>query len=183
MASIDKGSLLIAEPFMKDNNFNRAVILICENNPDGTFGLVINQTFPMQLQELIPEVNSKYFPVYLGGPVNIETLHFIHTYPDLISGGIEISKGIFWGGNFDEVKTCFEKGLFSDDRIRFYLGYSGWGRGQLEEELKQNTWITGKARRKLIFQTQPDKIWSTALIDLGEEYHHMVLSPADPSLN
>lgn len=183
MAIVNKGTILIAEPFLKDSNFTRSVVLICESNEQGAFGLVLNQACHVSLHDLISESEIVDFPVYLGGPVSMESLHFVHTYPDLISGGEEMGDGIYWGGNFEEVKIHLQNGNLQNDGIKFFLGYSGWGAGQLAHELSANTWLTGTVTRRLIFETYSENIWAEALKELGGEYQQMIHYPVDPSYN
>src|SRR6266576_939653 len=99
MISPARGTLLIANPFLKDPNFMRTVIFLCEHQEEGTFGFVLNKKFSKTLDELLPDMEEFKIPVYVGGPVQMETLHFLHQYPDL--GGEEVLKGVYWGGNFE----------------------------------------------------------------------------------
>jgi putative transcriptional regulator len=88
------------------------------------------------------------YPVFYGGPVQMDTIHFLHQYPEKIPGGYEIAEGVFWGGDFDVAIQMIRKGEVNLQRIRFYIGYSGWGTGQLNDELKEKSWLTVKANRK-----------------------------------
>src|SRR4030081_1156068 len=98
------GRLLISEPFMMDPNFKRAVILLTEHADEGAMGFVLNHQSEYMLSDLMPEMAYSEMPVYIGGPVGIDTLHYIHCVPDKIEDGIEIANGIFWGGDFETVK-------------------------------------------------------------------------------
>ena len=130
----------------------RSVIIICEHQDSGSFGFVLNKEYPQQLGELISDLNHSDFPVYYGGPVQQDTIHFLHQCPDLITGGFEICDGIYWGGDFSDVVELVNLQKISPKDIRFFLGYSGWGEGQLEEEMKQKSWITSSANKRLIFR-------------------------------
>jgi len=107
----------------------------------------------------------------------------LHTCPELISGGLEITNGSYWGGDFDEVVTLIKAGRLDETDIRFYIGYSGWGESQLADELKEKSWITCEATKELVFHMEPDVIWKEALKTLGGEYAQMVNYPIDPQLN
>jgi putative transcriptional regulator len=177
------GILLISDPFLKDPNFRRTVVLLCEHNEEGTFGLVINRTFEQTLNELITDLNDDTVPVYYGGPVQIDTLHFLHQLPTEIPGGQEIAKGIFWGGDFELVISMLKNQTLDLDKIRFYLGYSGWSTGQLKDEMNEKTWLAVNANRKLVFHQQTDDIWKEAVKSMGGEYTQLINYPIDPQLN
>ncbi len=183
MISPSKGSLLIANPFLKDPNFSRTVIFICENATEGTFGLVINKQFPKNLNDLLPELNGLNLPVFTGGPVQGDSLHFLHQYPDLIGGGEEVFKGVYWGGNFESLLIHLKNDDIRMDKIRFFIGYSGWTEGQLGIEMKEGSWLTVDATRKLMFETPSDDIWKESLNHLGGDYKMLVNYPTDPQLN
>lgn len=183
MISPSKGTLLIANPFLKDPNFIRTVIFLCENLKEGTFGFVLNKQFTKTLDELIPDLEMPSFPVYSGGPVQPDSLHFLHQYPDLISGGVEVFDGVYWGGNFESLQIHLRNNDISTDKIRFFIGYSGWTEGQLDNEMKEDSWITAKATRKLIFETSAAETWKESLNVLGGEYKIMANYPIDPQLN
>jgi len=177
------GILLIADPFLKDPNFLRTVILICEHKEEGSFGFVLNKQIENTLDQLIPDLEGYKFPVYYGGPVQMDTLHFIHQYPDIIPGSFEISKGVYWGGDFEMVVDMIKKQEIKPAKIRFYVGYSGWSSGQLESELKEKSWLTVKGERKLIFHKKIDEIWKDSLKHLGGDFEMMINFPIDPQLN
>ena len=183
MISPAKGILLIANPFLKDPNFSRTVIFICENVMEGTFGFVLNKQFSKNLKELLPDMDMPDFPVYQGGPVQPDSLHFIHQYPDLIGGGEEVFDGVYWGGNFESLQIHLKNNSISPDKIRFFIGYSGWSEGQLNSELQEQSWLTVKATRELIFDTKPEDIWKNSLKHLGGNYEMMINFPIDPQLN
>ena len=178
-----KGILLIANPFLKDPNFVRTVIFVCDHLPEGTFGFVLNKQFPKNLNELSPEFENINFPVYQGGPVQGDTLHFLHQYPNLISGGDEVLEKVYWGGNFESLQIHLKNDDIDPQKIRFFVGYSGWTEGQLDYELQEGSWLTVEATRKLIFDTPPENIWKESLKHLGGNYETMINYPLDPQFN
>ena len=113
----------------------------------------------------------------------MNTIHFIHQYPDLIPEAVEISKGIYWGGNFETVTALVKTNSLDLDKIKFFIGYSGWGDGQLTVEMNEKSWLTVSANRKLVFNTDHDEIWKGSLQELGGEYEVMINYPIDPQLN
>ncbi|MFT3825245.1 MAG: YqgE/AlgH family protein [Chitinophagaceae bacterium] len=177
------GTLLIAEPFMKDPNFMRSVVLICEHQDEGSFGFVLNRLFENTLNELMNDMDELTLPVYYGGPVQVDTIHFLHQYPDLIPGSYEILDGIFWGGDFQVAIELLREEKIDKSKIRFFLGYSGWGNGQLDIELKEKSWLTATATRKLVFPRDVAELWKDALKHLGGDYVMMTNFPIDPQLN
>ena len=121
-----KGNLLIAEPsILGDVSFNRSVILLAEYSPEGSVGFILNKPLDYTIKDLIPEIDAD-FRIYNGGPVEQDNLYFIHRIPDMIPNSIEISNGVFWGGDFNSIITLINKKLLKEDDIRFFLGYSGW---------------------------------------------------------
>lgn len=176
------GKLLIAKPYLGDPNFERSVVILCDHSVQGAFGLVLNQTTPYVLSDFFEDVQAD-IPVGLGGPVENNTLHFIHTGNTFIEGSIKLSEGLYWSGNFEQVKLLVNTGLLTEQDIRFYIGYSGWGELQLEGELKEEVWILANNDPTMVFQTDPRNIWSDILRKMGGEYKIMANSPADPRLN
>ncbi|HLK29740.1 MAG TPA: YqgE/AlgH family protein [Puia sp.] len=177
------GVLLIADPFLKDPNFLRTVVFLCDHQQEGSFGFVLNKKYDYTLDELVSGAEGLKIPVYFGGPVQMDTIHFLHQYPNEIPGGNKIMEGIFWGGDFETAIEQIKLGKIDKNKIRFYIGYSGWGNGQLAEELKEKSWLTVMANRKLIFHKKIDEIWKDALHHLGGDYEMMVNFPIDPQLN
>jgi putative transcriptional regulator len=177
------GILLIADPFLKDPNFLRTVVFLCEHKEDGSFGFVLNRKYENTLDELIPELAGHQLPVYYGGPVQMDTIHFLHQYPNEIPGGHEVIKDVYWGGDFEAVVDMIKNEDIDFNKIRFYIGYSGWTTGQLNDEMNEKTWLTVEATRKLIFHHNYEEIWKDSLRHLGGDFEIMVNFPIDPQLN
>jgi len=177
------GILLIADPFLKDPNFLRTVVFLCEHKEEGSFGFVLNRKYENTLDELIPGLEDLKLPVFYGGPVQMDTIHFLHQYPDEIPGGEEVIKGVYWGGDFERVVEMLKTGAADPDKIRFYIGYSGWSDGQLNSELEEKSWLTVAGTRKLIFHRNYQEIWKDSLKQLGGDYEMMINFPIDPQLN
>jgi putative transcriptional regulator len=183
MIEIAPGLVLIADPFLKDPHFKRTVIVICEHQPQGSFGFVLNKLYDQRLGELVSDIEYSDFPVYYGGPVQQDTIHFLHKRPDIIPDGSEIMQGIFWGGDFSVVVELIKTYQLQTKDIRFFLGYSGWGEGQLKEEMGIKSWITSIISPEMIFRENAEQTWQDALKDLGGEYELMTNYPIDPQLN
>lgn len=183
MAEITAGTILIADPFLKDPNFLRTTVFLCEHQEEGTFGFVLNRKHNVTIGELIEDLEGCMYPVYYGGPVQMNSVHFLHQRPDVITGGLEIVDNIFWGGNFEEVISFIKNKEITQNQIRFFIGYSGWGEGQLEDELKEKSWLLTEGNRKLVFHRNTDLIWKDALMQLGGDYAQVANYPIDPQLN
>lgn len=177
------GILLISDPFLKDPNFMRTVVFLCEHREQGSFGFVLNRKYENTIDKIIPELEGYKLPVYYGGPVQTDTLHFLHQYPEQIPGSQEVIKGVYWGGDFDMVIQMIRKNEIDIHKIRFFIGYSGWGEGQLSDELNEKSWLTVKALRKLVFHKNHEDVWKDALKELGGDYEMMINFPIDPQLN
>ncbi|MFN8244350.1 MAG: YqgE/AlgH family protein [Ferruginibacter sp.] len=177
------GILLIADPFLKDPNFGRTVVFLCEHQAQGSFGFVLSRPLRQTLDELVTDIPGCKMPVYYGGPVQQDTLHFLHQYPDLIPEANPVAPGIFWGGDFETVCQLLRANRLDAGKIKFFVGYSGWGDGQLGDELKEKSWLTVPANRKLVFNTLYSEIWKGSLRELGGEYAQLAHYPIDPQLN
>lgn len=180
-----KGNLLIAEPaIIGDVSFNRSVVLLANHSEEGSVGFILNKPLTFTLNELIPEIECDEMQIYNGGPVEQDNLYFLHKVPDLIPDSIEISNGIYWGGDFDTVIERITANEITPDEIRFFLGYSGWDSAQLDGELGANAWIVTENtyEKNIINKCFPD-FWKEKMIELGGEYLLWSNAPENPSNN
>ena len=183
MKTIEPGSVLIADPFLKDANFLRTAIFLCEHKDEGSFGFVLNKRLDYVADDIINELTDCSFPVFFGGPVQQDTLHFLHCCPKLITGGEKITNEIYWGGEFDELVFLLQKNKLSQNDVKLFLGYSGWGEGQLEYEFDEKAWLNTYSSGSLIFSTDENLVWKNALKQLGKDYEQLIHYPIDPQLN
>lgn len=179
-----KGQLLISEPsIIGDLSFNRSVILLADHDKEGSVGFIINKPLKYTINDLLPEVNAR-FKIYNGGPVEQDNLYFIHNIPDLIPNSIEISNGIYWGGDFESTKVLINNGTIQKGNIRFFLGYTGWSENQLETEMNANSWIVTKNNYKnKIIGKSATHFWKEQIMELGGEYLIWSNAPENPYLN
>jgi putative transcriptional regulator len=182
-APLTPGVVLAAAPLMWDPNFRRSVILLCENNVEGSFGLIVNRPLPFHSRELDEMLSGQSPELAFGGPVQPTSLHYLHDESDSIPGASKIFGDVFWGGDFTFVQTLASTSRLVDLKIRFFLGYAGWGPGQLDAEVERNDWIVATPSYDLIFSTDTDEIWGAVLERLGGHYALMARFPADPRLN
>lgn len=177
------GAVLVSEPFLPDDNFKRSVVLLCEHNEEGTLGFILNRPLGVTVHEAVEDFPEFQASLYLGGPVENNTLHFIHRLGSQIPDCVEIMDGLYWGGNFEALKASIETGTLNANDIRFFLGYSGWSPGQLEEELAEKSWIVSEGKSDHVFETNVDELWRTILKEMGGQYSIMSNFPENPQLN
>ena len=179
-----KGNLLIAEPsIIGDLSFNRAVILLADHNALGSVGFILNKPLEYHLKDLVEGTDSE-FTIYNGGPVEQDNLYFIHKSPELIPDSVEISNGIFWGGDFSIVLDLINANKISKDDIRFFLGYSGWAEQQLDNELESNAWLVSENEYdNEIIAKSCSTFWREKMLELGGEYSIWSNAPEHPSYN
>jgi putative transcriptional regulator len=163
--------MLISEPFLDDVHFGRSVILICDHDTkEGTVGFIINKSLETPVSEIMASIHDFDADVFYGGPVQNDTLHYLHTKGDLITGSIKVTDGIFWGGDYQQVKFCIKNGLIEPHEIKFFIGYAGWTSEQLFEELEEVTWIVAEGDADYIFTHSPKYLWKIALEQKGGRY-------------
>lgn len=182
-SDLKPGVLLISEPFLEDPSFKRSVILLCEHTSSHSFGLVLTQPQEVILDSIMDAKIMGEIPLFAGGPVDPTILQFVHRRPDLIQGGQEIAPGIFWAGDFEQAIEAVIDGTISFQEIKFFIGYSGWSAGQLDRELKSDSWIISQARVSDVFEESPEKLWRSVLYQKGGNYRVLSTYPDDPNLN
>tara|TARA_R110001632_G_scaffold177223_3_gene296936 strand:+ start:3898 stop:4455 length:558 start_codon:yes stop_codon:yes gene_type:complete len=180
---LHKGKLLIAEPsILTDDSFNRSIILLTEHNENSSVGFILNKPLKYSIKDLIPEIDCS-FTIYQGGPVEQDNLYFIHKIPELIPDSIQVSKDIYWGGNFESLKTLLQENQIKNTEIRFFLGYSGWEKIQLEEEVFNNSWFVSENDFENILTADNKTLWKNKLMQKGGEYKIWANAPSDINLN
>ncbi|MEM1000789.1 MAG: YqgE/AlgH family protein [Bacteroidota bacterium] len=179
----NRGTYLLAEPFLADTNFRRTVVLLTEHNDQGTVGYVLNRPSELKLHEAIPDFPDFAAVLYEGGPVERRTLHYIHRIEELGEDENEIAPGVYWGGDYERLKLMIMSGHVDPDDIRFFHGYSGWGPDQLDGEMETNSWIVAPSRPTFTFAQDTDDLWANILKAMGGKYRLMANYPPHPSLN
>tara|TARA_B100000963_G_C22485354_1_gene606627 strand:- start:118 stop:675 length:558 start_codon:yes stop_codon:yes gene_type:complete len=180
---LNKGNLLIAEPsLLHDDSFNKSMILLTEYNKNNSIGFILNKPLKYTIRDLIPEIDCS-FTIYQGGPVEQNNLYFIHKIPELIPESIQVGNNMFWGGDFEVLKNLLLENKIENTQIRFFLGYSGWGSIQLEEELENNYWFVTKNDFENILSEDNKTLWKNKLIEKGGEYKIWANAPNNINLN
>lgn len=181
--TLEKGRLLLSEPFLPDPNFKRTVVLLTEHDADGSIGFVLNRKTNLIINDVLESFPDFDAPLYLGGPVEQNTLHYIHLAHHNIPGSKAVLPGLNWGGDFEVVRELIENRVLTKDEIRFFVGYSGWSAEQLEAEFQEKAWILSAASSDLIMQEADSDMWRELLQSMGSEFRLMANYPEDPRLN
>lgn len=177
-----KGSVLLSEPFLQDPHFERSVVLICEHSDAESFGFVLNHKSAVQLKDLL-DIAPANIPVFIGGPVANNSLFYLHTFADIESSE-EILPGLFFGGDITEIleRISKEKNMFKN--IRFFIGYSGWSKGQLVQEIEERAWISvDNISMQTLLSTPSDQLWKKCLSVQGNQFQTFSIFPKNISDN
>ncbi len=179
-----KGRILISEPFLPDPTFSRSVILITEHASHGSIGYVLNQRTDYAVNMLVEGLDMIHHSAYQGGPVELKSLHYLHTYPE-IEGSTKIMDGVYWSGDFGDVCQGLLTGSMQPENFKFFVGYSGWARGQLQAELDDKSWMVGELTAPYIFDhtIADEDLWKHAVRKQGGTNALLANAPTDPFLN
>lgn len=181
---LHKGSLLVSEPnIIGDESFSRSVVLLTEYDENGIVGFILNKPLQFTLNDLVPEIELE-LPVFQGGPVEMDNLYFLHSIPDLIPNSHLIADNIYWGGDFQRVHQLISENKITGDEIKFFLGYSGWHKDQLLQEIKERSWvIKPNTSSELILSDEIHGLWKKEMLELGGSYELWSNAPENPSYN
>ncbi|MCL3851049.1 MULTISPECIES: YqgE/AlgH family protein [Parabacteroides] len=180
-----QGSILMSEPFLQDAYFQRSVVLLVEHNTEGSMGFVLNKKTDLIVNTFFPELEEyPEIPIYLGGPVSANRLFFIHSLGDLIvPDSVKIKDHLYFDGDFEALKRYMLKGHSIEGKVKFFLGYSGWTKGQLGSEINKNSWVVSHATKENILLADGESFWKNSLEQLGSNYEAWTKYPKDPYLN
>ncbi len=184
-----RGSLLVAKPTVNDPFFRRSVVLMVDHDRQGSMGLMISNYQGWTLKHQLADIDcERGIPVFLGGPVGMEQLFYLHTLgPDVIPDCLSLGGGLYIGGDFEPMQAYLqhrrpEDGI--DGCIKFCLGYSGWEAGQLQQEIDRHDWaVIDTLPLEVILNDRWDDIWPAAVAQFGDRYRLWLNWPLDPSLN
>ncbi len=177
-APVGQGCLLVASPALQDGNFSRSVVLVITHTDEGSFGLVLNRPLGHTLSEVLPDLPAAAaaIPVHQGGPVQTEVLQFVSRDT---AAGRQVLPGISVGASLEELLS----GKGGPACAVAFLGYAGWGPGQLERETVDGSWIVAPARVAHVFDIASGRLWAAVLRELGGRYAWMAFEAADPGDN
>ena len=178
-----KGQLLIASPKIVDPNFRRTVVYMTEHGEDGSMGLVLNRAAAATVAEAVPELEwiaDPGDPVHVGGPVAAGSVIVLAEFDEPSRSALLVERDLGFVPAEVEDREEFAATL---RRTRVFAGHAGWGPGQLEAELEEDSWILEPAAREDVFTDDPDELWSAVLRRKGRDYVLLATMPEDPSLN
>ncbi|HSH95977.1 MAG TPA: YqgE/AlgH family protein [Roseimicrobium sp.] len=178
-----KGRLLLDGGNLTGSFFHRTVVLVCQHDEQGAFGLILNRAADNKLGEVLDTQISdrlKELPLFLGGPVQTGVLSFLHSDDFLPTANVMPNLSL--GHSLDELMELGES-FSPTQKVRVFAGYSGWSPGQLEDEMKRKAWLTHKATLDLVFESDPEKLWKGILRGKSWEQRLLADSPDDLSVN
>lgn len=178
-----KGQLLLDSGLLNGSFFHRTVVLICQHDSEGAFGLVLNRTTNNKLGDLLVEDipdSLRDQPMHVGGPVQATALSYLHT--DSFVPDANVISNLSLGHSLESLVEIGES-FSSSNQIKIFTGYAGWGAGQLEEEIQRRAWISHDAAINLVFTKDPENLWRHILREKGGMYTLLAQSPDDLSTN
>lgn len=178
-----KGKILISEPFLPDTFFNRSIVYLTDHTPQGSVGFILNKKLDLQASAAIEGFEGWNENLSMGGPVAPDTLHYLHNLGNLIPNSIPVEGNIFWGGDIESIKELIKTKQIKQSQIRFFLGYSGWSAGQLERELKENSWVIAKVNSEVVLNNRGNDIWKKVLRSFNNKYRMWAEFPDSPEMN
>jgi putative transcriptional regulator len=185
--NIAHGTFLAAGPELLDPNFMHTVVMMCQHSDQGAYGLVINRPSEFRACDVLSShalLKASELRLYVGGPVSLETLQVLHRAPQRIPGGVQIADDLWIGGELDDIaRYALEDPGEAERKVRLYLGYSGWGAGQLEFELAAGSWLPAPGAASRVFQTDFQSVWREVVRGLGPEYRGLADEPPEPEWN
>ncbi len=171
-------TFLVAMPQLRDPNFDKAVLLLCEYNEGGAMGLVINRDTDTKASEIVdfdpPPVKDSGLEVSIGGPVDPARGWLILS--EQHNDAVEIAEGVYLSASSDLLRDMVE-GSKPTCLCRFLVGYAGWGPKQLDSELADSAWLTVPINRHLLFEAPAGDIWELAIRQLGIDPHALAMGP------
>ncbi|HNR54004.1 MAG TPA: YqgE/AlgH family protein [Flavobacteriales bacterium] len=179
----ERGRLLISEPYLADPYFRRTVVLLCDHNAEGSFGFVLNRRTDMGVNDLLENLPPLGAPVGIGGPVQSNNLYYIHTLGDRLTGSQMVVDGVYVGGDFEQLRDLLEADPRLTEHVRFFVGYSGWGKDQLDKELSERSWLVATGSKRRIMDVGNADLWGDSLRDMGRSFAPLANFPDDPTLN
>jgi len=179
----EKGKILISEPFLPDTFFNRTIVYLVDHNEEGSVGFILNKKLELKVCDAISGFEGWEEYLSMGGPVAPDTLHYLHRMGELIPKSVRVDDNIFCGGDIDFIRSLIRDKKLDTNQIRFFLGYSGWSAGQLERELKENSWVIARVATDIVLNDQIDNTWKRVLRGLNSKYRMWADFPESPDMN
>ena len=174
---------MIGKPFLAGSYFNRSIVILATYSDKGAVGFILNKKVDYPVEDLFIDFPDFDSAIHIGGPVGTDSVYFIHTLGESIPGSLHIKDSLYWGGDFDALKLQIKLGLVNSNQVRFFLGYSGWESGQLEEEIKENSWLVTDLSHVDLMTLDENEMWVESVRTMGGKYSMWENFPENPSLN
>jgi len=181
-----KGHFLIANPVLPDPNFSRTVVLLCNHDSQGSFGLVINRSAPFSAKEVFEGMgisDPQSGKIYIGGPVSPQQMFYLCRSKKPLPELDAICDGVYLGMNWELLDNLILRIENPEKNIRLYMGYSGWGAGQLAGEMTRLSWLTCEAQSEFVFQENEESVWASVVKSMGKDYEYLIKAPVNPQWN
>lgn len=180
----ERGKVLISEPFLNDPYFKRVVVLLCDYDEEGAFGFSLNNYVKdVNITEVIADFPEFETKISIGGPVQRNNLFYLHTLGDKIPNSKRINVGLYFGGDYKTIIQLIKEEIITPENIRFFIGYSGWSAGQLENEIETKSWFVTTIANKTIMDTSEENLWKNVLSKMGTKEKIIANIPENPELN
>ncbi|MEZ5974735.1 MAG: YqgE/AlgH family protein [Planctomycetota bacterium] len=186
---LQSGSLLVSMPNLLDPNFMHTVVLMAAVGEQGAMGFVLGDATGFVAGDLLSGrggIEECELPIFSGGPVGRDQVHFLHRLPGRIPGGVELYPGLWLGGEFEALAACLREPEGLEGDLTLFVGYSGWGAGQLERELQEGSWVVLAPSPAWCFEYsgQPrEQLWRQVLRSQGQGGEFLAQQPPDPNWN
>jgi putative transcriptional regulator len=179
----EKGKILISEPFLPDTFFNRSVVYLTDHDAKGSVGFILNKKLDIKISDAVTGFDGWNENLNMGGPVSPDTLHYLHNLGTKVPKSVRVEGDIYWGGDIEVIRKLISTGSVEPAQIRFFLGYSGWSAGQLEREIKENSWVIAKVRSEIIMNSRGVDSWKRLLRSFKNKYRMWADFPESPEMN
>lgn len=180
--SPQKGRVLIAEPFLPGDYFSRSAVLLVQCSEEGDVGFILNKPTDLRIKDLFKDFPDKDFNAFLGGPVSVDKLFFLHTLGDKVPDSLQVNDRLYWSGDFDYLTSLLKAGLVEEEEVRFFLGYSGWSAGQLAAEIADHSWVVVEPSVESILESD-ENFWMESVKSIGGNALLWQNFPENPEFN
>lgn len=178
-----KGQLLLDGGNLRGSFFNRTVVLICQHDAEGAFGLILNRASENTVGDMLVAdlpASLKSQSLFVGGPVQPAALSYLHT--DVFVPNANVMPNLNLGHSLEALVDLGES-YSTTQKVKIFAGYAGWSPGQLEDEMKRGAWLTHPASADLIFHPEPEQLWKLILLQKGWQYRLLAEAPEDLAWN
>jgi len=178
-----RGLSLLSIPLSHDHFFKNTVVLLTEHNNQGSIGFIVNRPMDYTLHQVISDIPETDIPLFYGGPVANDSIHFIHSLGTVIPMAVKVKDGLYWGGDFSVMKQLLRNDSSIAASCKFFVGYAGWTTGQLDKEIETDFWLVTDVESSKIIGNQSTDLWTETLQSMGFKYKLWSTFPEDANYN